>query len=125
MLIDVVGNHQVHQLVVPDELAQLVQHLVEGVHVHPVVGVHHFVVDAPGVADALIHPLAVAAVLLVDGTDNFGVLFCVPVADGGGVVLGGAVIHQDDFNVVPALKERIHTVLHIRRRVVAGDGEGD
>ena len=47
------------------------------------------------------------------------------VADGGGVVLGGAVVHQDDLNVVAPLEQGVHTVLHVGRRVVAGDGEGN
>ena len=115
VLIDVVGDHQVHQLAVPDKLPQLVQHLMQGVHIQPVIGVHHLIVDALGIADALVHPLAVAAVGLVDGPDDIGVFFCVPVTDGRGVVLGGAVIHQNDFDVVPALEQGLHAVVHIGR----------
>ena len=125
MLIHVVADEHVHRLFVPDELAQLVQGLAEGGHVHPVVGVHHLVVDPPGVAEALVDSLPVAAVGLVDGPDDVRILLRVPVADGGGVVLGGAVVHQDDFNVVAPLEQGVHTVLHIGRRVVAGDGEGN
>ena len=125
MLIDIVAHHHVHQPVVPDELAQLVQGLVQGGHIHPVVRVHYLIVNAPGVADALVHALAVAAVLLVDGTDDVGVLLLIPVADGRGLVFGGAVVHQNDLNVVAPLEQGVHAVLHIGRRVVTGDGKGD
>ena len=88
VLIDVVGDEQVHRSGHGGELPQLGHHLAQGVRVQPVVGVHHLVVKAPGVADALIDPFAVAAVLLVDGPDDVRV-FCGPcVALGGGVVFG-------------------------------------
>ena len=125
MLIDIVAHHHVHQPVVPDELAQLVQGLVQGGHIHPVVRVHYLIVNAPGVADALVHALAVAAVLLVDGPDDVGVLLLIPVADGRGLVFGGAVVHQNDLNVVAPLQQGVHAVLHVGRRVVTGDGKGD
>ena len=125
VLIDVVGYHQIHQLAVPDKLAQLVQHLTQGVHVQPVVGIHYLIIDSPGIADALVDPLAVAAVGLVDGPDNVGVLFGVAVADGGGVVLGGAVVHQNNLDVLPPLEQGLDAVVHVGRRVVAGDGKGD
>ena len=125
MLIDVVAHQHIHQLAVPHELTQLVQGLLQSGHVHPVIGVHHLVVDAPGVPDTLIDSLAVAAVLLVDGPDDIGVLLGIAVADGGGVVFGGAVVHQNDLDVVAPLEQRLHTVVHIGRRVVAGDGKGD
>ena len=65
----------------------------------------------PGVPDALVDPLAVAAVLLVDGPDDIGVLLGIAVADGGGVVLGGAVVHQNDLDVVAPLEQGLHTVV--------------
>ena len=125
MLIDIVAHHHVHQLVVPHELAQLVQRLVQGGHVHPVIGVHHLVVDTPGVPDALVDPLAVAAIGLMDGPDDVGVLLLIPVADGRGVILGGAVVHQTDLNVVPAGEQGAHAVIHVGRGVVAGHRECD
>ena len=125
VLVDIVADHHVHQLVVPDELAQLIQRLVQGGHIHPVVGVHHLIVDTPGVADALVDALTVAAVGLMDGPDNVGVLLLVAVADGRGVVLGGAVVHQDDLDVVAALEQGLHAVLHIGSGVITGDGKGN
>ena len=47
------------------EGVQAGQHLLEGVGVQPVVAVHDLVVEAGGVADALVDALAVAAVLLM------------------------------------------------------------
>ena len=55
-----------------DQVGALVQagpHLLEGVGVQPVVAVHDLVVEAGGVADALVDALAMAAVLLMDGLD--------------------------------------------------------
>ena len=125
MLIDIVGDHHIDGLFVPLELPQLVQHLFQRVHVHPVVRVHYFIVDALGVSDALVDSLSMAAVLLVDGPDNTGIPLLVTVTDGRGLILGGAVVHQDDLNIVPSLEQCVHTVLHIGRRVIAGDRESN
>ena len=125
VLVHVVGDEQIHRIVRGGKLPQLVQHGLEGPLVQPVVGVHHLVIQAAGVAQALVDALAVAAVLLVDGPDDVRVLRGVAVADGGGVVLGGAVVHQDDLNVLPAGEQGLDAVIHIGGGVVAGNGEGN
>ena len=125
VLIDVVGDEHVHRGGHGGELPQLGHHLAQGVRVQPVVGVHHLIIQAPGVADALIDPFAVAAVLLMDGPDDVRVL-CGPfVALGGGVVFGGTVVHQDDLRVLPGGEQGFDAMVHIGRGIVAGDGEGD
>ena len=93
--------------------------------VQPVIGIHHLVIDPGGVAQALVDPFAVAAVLLVDDLNDIGVLRGVAVADGGGVILGGAVVHQDDLNVAAAGQQGADTLVHVVGGVVAGNGKGD
>ena len=99
MLVDVVAQHQVGRRAPVQQQTQPVQHLGQSVGVQPVVAVHNFIIDAGRMADALVDPFPVAAVLLVDGTDHTGVFGGVLVADGRGVVLGGAVVDQDDLGI--------------------------
>ena len=125
MLIYIVAHHEVHRIGLPGKFPQFIQHLFQRIGIQPVVRVHHFVIEPGGVAQALIHALAVAAVGLVDGSDNAGILLGIPVADGRGVVLGGAVVHQDDLNVIPSGQKGLHTVIHIGRGIVAGYRKGN
>ena len=125
MLVHIVADHQIRRGAAGYQRGQTLQHLLQGVGVQPVVAVHYLVVQAGGVADALIDALAVAAVLLMDGLDDGGVLCGVLVADGGGVILGGTIVHQDDLGLLPGGEQGLDAVAHICRRVVARDGEGD
>ncbi len=104
---------------------QLGKHLFEGIDVQPVVTVHDFVVQTGGVADALIHTLAVAAVFLMDGLDDGGVLGGIFITDGRGVVLYGTVVHQNDLGLLSGRKQGLDAMTHICRRVVARNGKGD
>ena len=125
VLVHIVADHQVRGGVVLHQNRQLIQHLFQGLGVQPVVTVHHLVVQARGVADALVHALAVAAVLLMDGLDDGGVFGGVFVADGRGLVLDRAVIHQNDLCPLAGRQQRLDAVAHISRRVVAGHGKGN
>ena len=125
VLVDIVADQHVQLLPEGDERAQLVQRLREGLFVQPIVGVHDLVVKAAGMAQTLIDPFPVAAVFLVDGAHDVGILGGVAVADGGGVVLGGAVVHQNDLDIVAALQNALDALVHIARGVIAGHGEGD
>ena len=125
MLIHIVADHQVRGGVVLHQNRQLIQHLFQGLGVQPVVTVHHLVVQAGGVADALIDALAVAAVLLMDGLDDGGVLCGVLVADGGGVILDGTIVHQNDLGLLACAQQRFDAVTHIGCGIVAGHGKGD
>ena len=69
--------------------------------------------------------LSVAAVLLMDGLDDGGVLGSVLVADGRGLVLHGTVVHEDDLSLLPGGEQRFDAVAHICRRVVARDGKSN
>ena len=125
MLVDVVADHQVGGGAAGHQSLQLGQHGLQGGGVQPVVAVHDLVIQAGGVPDALIHALAVAAVLLMDGLDDGGVLGGVFIADGRGLVLDGTVVHQDDLGLLPGGEQGLDAVAHIGRRVVARDGKGD
>ena len=125
VLVDIVADHQVRRGAPGSQRVQLGQHGPEGCFVQPVVAVHYLVIQAGGVADALIHALAVAAVLLMDGLDDGGIFGGVLVADSGGVILGGTIVHQDDLGLLPGGEQGLDAVAHICRRVVARDGEGD
>ena len=123
VLVDVVGHHHVHRGGHMGELAQLGHDGVQSVLVQPVVRVHHLIIYAPGVADALVDALAVAAVFLVDGPDDVGVLGGPRIALGRSVVFGGAVVHQNDLDVLACGQQRLHAVVHVGGGVVAGDGK--
>ena len=125
MLVDVVADHQVGGGAAGHKSLQLGQHGLQGGGVQPVVAVHDLVIQAGGVPDALIHALAVAAVLLMDGLDDGGVLCGVLVADGGGVILDGTIVHQNDLGLLACAQQRFDAVTHIGCRVVAGHGKGD
>ena len=79
----------------------------------------------PDTAERLIDALAVTAVLLMDGLDDGGVLCGVLVADGGGVILDGTIVHQNDLGLLACAQQRFDAVTHIGCRVVAGHGKGD
>ena len=123
VLVDIVADKHVQLLPEGDEGAQLVQRLREGLFVQPIVGVHDLVVKAAGMAQTLIDPFPVAAVFLMDGAHDVGVLGGVAVADGGGVVLGGAVVHQNDLRLRPGGEQRLHAVVYVGGGIVAGDGK--
>ena len=122
VLVHIIAHHHVHRVF--GEGAQLVHHLVQAGHIQPVVRVHHLVVQAGGVGQALVYALAVAAVGLVDDPHHIGVLFGIPVGNGGGVI-GGAVVHQDDLGLIAGLQEGFDAAVHIGGRVVAGHRERD
>ena len=125
MLVHIVADHQIRRGAAGYQRGQTLQHLLQGVGVQPVVAVHYLVVQAGGVADALIDALAVAAVLLMDGLNDGGVLCGVLVADGGGVILDGTIVHQNDLGLFTCAQQRFDAVTHIGCRVVAGHGKGD
>ena len=120
MLIHIVADHQVRGGAAGHEGLQAVQDLFQGVGVQPVVAVHDFIVQAGGIADALVDAFAVAAVLLMDGLDDGGIFGGVLVADGG-----GTIVHQDDLGLLSGGEQRLDAVAHIGRRVVARDGKAD
>ena len=125
MLVHIVADHQIRRGAAFHQRGQALQHLFQGVGVQPVVAVHYLVVQAGGVADALIDALAVAAVLLMDGLDDSGVLCGVLVADGGGIILDRAVVHQNDLGLLACGQQRFDAVTHIGCGIVAGYGKGD
>ena len=125
MLVHIVADHHVRRGAAGHQSGQLGKHLFEGIDVQPVVTVHDFVVQTGGVADALIHTLAVAAVFLMDGLDDGGVLGGIFITDGRGVVLYGTVVHQNDLGLLSGRKQGLDTMTHICRRVVARNGKGD
>ena len=83
MLVHIVADHHVRRGAAGHQSGQAGQNLFQGVGVQPVVAVHYLIVQAGGVADALIDALTVAAVLLMDGLDDGGIFGGVLVADGG------------------------------------------
>ena len=125
MLVHIVADHHVRRGAAGHQSGQAGQNLFQGVGVQPVVAVHYLIVQACGVADALIHTLAVAAVFLMDGLDDGGIFGDVLVADGGGIVLHGTVVHKDDLGLLSGRKQGLDAMAHICRRVVARNGKGD
>ena len=125
VLVHIVADHQIRRGAAGNQCGQALQHLFQGVGVQPVVAVHYLVVQAGGVADALIDALAVTAVLLMDGLDDGGVLCGVLVADGGGVILDGTIVHQNDLGLLACAQQRFDAVTHIGCGIVAGHGKGD
>ena len=119
VLIDIVAQHHVqrrfHGL-----NPQLTQYLLQGVGIQPVVGVHDLIIEPGGMPKPLIHALAMTAVGLMDGANDVRVLPGISVTDGRGVVLGGAVVHQYDLNVLAAGQQRVHAFFHIGGAVIAG-----
>ena len=97
MLVDIVGDDHIHRGGQLGKLPQLFHNLGQSGGVQPVVGVHHLIVQTLGMPDALVDTLAVAAVLLMDGLDDGGIFGSVLIADGGGVIPGGTIVHQDDL----------------------------
>ena len=128
VFVDVVGDDEVHFLVELDEAAQLGEERLERVGVGPVVGVDVLEVGAVGVGDGLHDGHAVAAVLLVDGLDKVRVAPLPLVGLGRGLILGAAVVDDDDLHVVGvigALEDREDALVHVLGGVVARDAEGD
>ena len=128
VLVDIVGDHQVHAGVEFDEVAQLGEQGLEGLRVDPVVRVHDLEIHAVCLGECLEDGDAVAAVVLMDCLDDGGVLLLPLQRALQGIVLGGTVIHNDDlhvFGVIGALEDRADAVVHVLDRVVARDTEGN
>ena len=79
----------------------------------------------PDTAERLIDALAVTAVLLMDGLDDGGIFGSVLIADGGGVILDGTIVHQNDLGLLACAQQRFDAVTHIGCGIVAGHGKGD
>ena len=79
--------------------AQLGQDLLQGIGVEPVVGVDDLEVGAPCLGEPRVDDLAVAAVVLVDGSVEAWVATLPPEGALEGVVLGGAVVDDEDLDV--------------------------
>ena len=102
LFIDIVAHQQVGAIALGRKPAQSVQHLGVGIVVQPVVAVHHLEIQTLGVFHTGHHRGAVAAVRLMDGPHNAGIVLLVFVRNGGGIV-GGTVIHDQDLHLVAAL----------------------
>ena len=116
VLVDVVGEHEVNLLVGGNELPQLGEKGLQGVRVGPVVGVDVLEVDTVGVCHRLHDGDAVAAVLLVDGLHDVGIALLPLVGLGRGLVLGAAVIDDDDLHVigiVGAHEDGLDALIHV------------
>ena len=116
MLVDVVGEHEIHLLVGGNELPQLGEKGLQGVGVGPVVGVDVLEVDAVGVGDGLHDGNAMAAVLLVNGLHDVGIALLPLVGLGRGLVLGAAVVDDDDLyviGIVGAHEDGLDALVHV------------
>jgi hypothetical protein len=121
MLIEIVGNHKVNSAV-PVTFLKLVE---EGrkITAQNVVRVNNLKILTAGPVKALINTLAVAAVLLMNDTDDVGILLCVIISDLTGTILG-AVIDDNDLHTVSAGQKALYTFFHVLCRIVAGHGYG-
>ena len=71
-------------------------------------------------AKALVDAFSVAPVGLMDGPDDPWILLGIPVTDLWRLVLGGAVIHQNDLHILSPCQQRVYTFFHIRSAIIAG-----
>ena len=125
LVVDVIGHHHVAGYRRVQLAAQVHHEREHGRRIEPVVGVDHLEVEARRMGEPRVHRAAVALVGLMDGADDVGVLVLPAVADGRRVVLGRAVVHEQDLDVLAAGEQRLHAVIHVGCRVVAGHGERD
>ena len=125
MLVHIVADHQVGGSAAGHKGRQPCQNFFQSVGVQPVVAVHDLIVQAGGIADALIDALAVTAVFLMDGLDDGGIFGGIFIADGRGVVLDGTIVHQNDLGLFACRQQRFDAVAHVSCGIVAGYGKGD
>ncbi len=128
MLVDVVGDHEVNVVAKLVKAAERGEKALECLCVEPVVGVDVLEVRALGHAHSRHHGLAVTAVLLVNRTDDVGIALGPLVCLLGGVILGGAIVHNHNLDVLGIagpLKYGGDALVHVGCRVVAGDAKGD
>ena len=101
MLIDVIADEQVHKLALVHPLPDGMEHLLQVIGFYPVIRVHHLIIYAGGVTDALIDALAMASVRLMDHPNDVRMLCGIAVSNGRRFV-GRTVVYQNDLYLVSA-----------------------
>ena len=119
LFIDIVGDQHVQDLISARKHTKGIQNRLIRRIQHPVVAVNHLEKQAAGLFNSRIHTGAVAAVFLMDGFYDGGILFSVLVRNFCRFV-GGAVIHDENLHILPARKQRIDAFAHVLFRIVAG-----
>ena len=130
LFVDVVGHHQIGGVIAPCLRAHVGHDVLHGAAIEPVVGVDHLEVQAGRVGKAGVDRLAMPAVFLVNGLDDARVAFLPRVGFFSRVVLGRAVVDDDDLDVVEAglpaaSQQRFYAFVHVFRGVVTRNGERD
>ncbi len=123
LVIDKVADEHIHRRTRQHLLPQLVHDPGQRILVDPVIGIHHLEEESARIAEAGIHRLAVPAILLMHRLADAGVFPLILLGDLQGIVLLGAVIHDDDLHLIPRRQNAFNAVPHIRCRVVAGNGK--
>ena len=120
LVIHVIANQGVDFFPGVRHLLQPCQHPAEAILIHPVVRVHHLEVLAGCMGEAAHHRIPMAAILLVNGTNNTGIPllkiignFCRPIL--------GAVIHNENLHILAAGKQGFHGMMQIVLGIVAGN----
>ena len=123
-LIDKIRQEHVHGMLLFPQRPQGIKNFQISFFVYPVVAVHHFKIQSRGMGQPRIDRAAVSGVGLVDGPDDVRVSGGVGIRNFAGIILRGAVVHNQNFHFIPADEQRVDTAGHIIGRVVAGDGYG-
>ena len=105
-------------LVAHDKASKRLQNFFICLLIDPVIAVYHFKIDTGRCPKTGIDCLTVTSVFLVDGLADTRITCLVLVCDLSRIVLRGAVIHDQDFYLVSARKQRLDTVSHIAFRIV-------
>ena len=124
LLVHKVRDKHVQGLIAHHKAAQGLQNLFVGFCIDPVITVYYLKVNTGCCPQACIYGLAVAAVLLMDGAADARIACLILVRDLGSVILGGAVVHDQDLHLVSARKQGLDAVSHIGLRIITGNCNG-
>ena len=112
MLIDIIADHQIQRCPRRVELAQLVHNTAQRIGIQPVIRINDFIICTGCIPKSLIHTLAVAAVWLMNRTDDCWVLGRIAICNSG-CIIGRAVVDQNDLRFLPGSKQGLNAVIHI------------
>ena len=113
LLVYEIGDEHIQGLIAHDKATQGFQNLFVSFCVDPVITIYYFKINTGCSPQTCIYGLAVAAVLLMDGTADARIACLVLVRDLGGVVLGGSVIYNQNLHLISTRKQGLNAVSHV------------
>ena len=101
--VDKVAYQHIQCLVTAGNIPQSIQNLFVSLFLYPVVGVNYLEIQTRCVFNPRIHGRTVTAVFLMNCFNDIGILCRIFICNFRGIILGGAIVHNQYFHIFSSL----------------------